>query len=169
VSNPPPTPGTRTITAFLDGEDSPDISNPIHSTAVAREYGFPAPLVGGVTVYGWCVPAILQSLGERWLDEGWVDVRFRRPVFPGDVMTATVADGALAMANGGGERCLVGAVGLGRAPWAGELSACASRAAVPALSELPELTLETHRWGPAAHGAALLRGRSGGLCGWAAT
>jgi MaoC like domain len=121
----------------------PDISNPIHSTAVAREYGFRAPLVGGVTVLGWCVPAILQALGERWLEDGWVDVRFRRPVFPGDVMTATVEDGVLLMSNGAGEQCLAGAVACGRAPWAGELSACASREALPTLPVLPELTLES--------------------------
>ena len=65
---------TRTITAFLDGPDSPDISNPIHSTEVATQYGFRAALVGGVTVYGWTVPAIIGALGEGWLERGWADV-----------------------------------------------------------------------------------------------
>ena len=79
---------SRRITAFLDGEDRPDIPNPIHSTGVARQYGFAGPLVGGVTVYGWLVPPILDLLGDAWLESGWADVRFRRPVYPGDDLEA---------------------------------------------------------------------------------
>jgi acyl dehydratase len=141
------TTSTRTITAFLDGVDSKDISNPIHSTEVAAEYGFKAALVGGVTVYGWTVPAILGALGEGWLDDGWVDVNFRRPVYPGDEMTATVApsdDGrfTLAMTNGAGERCLVGEVGRGMAPWLAELHLRRRRAAEARPASIPYLTIE---------------------------
>ena len=138
--------GVRTITAFLDGEDSPDISNPIHSTAVAEEYGFRAALVGGVTVYGWCVPAIVEALGEEWLTSGWVDVSFRRPVYPEDVMTATVSSAeagfALEMSNGAGDRCLVGLVGLGAAPFAAEFHLPTSRTAEPRPDAVPVLTLQ---------------------------
>ena len=141
------TTATRSITAFLDGPDSADISNPIHSTEVAAQYGFKAALVGGVTVYGWTVPAILDALGEAWLDEGWVDVNFRRPVYPGDAMTTTVADdGAggytLEMTNGDGERCLTGTVGLGPAPWLSELHLPERRTAEPRPESLPYLTME---------------------------
>ena len=138
---------TRRITAFLDGPDSPDISNPIHSTAVAAEYGFKAALVGGVTVYGWTVPALIAFFGEAWLDRGWVDVAFRRPVYPGDEMTATVEDGGdatatLAMTNGDGERCLAGTAGMGDAPWLRDLVLPMLRTAEPRPAELPWLTLE---------------------------
>lgn len=138
----------RTITAFLDGPDSKDISNPIHSTEVARQYGFRAALVGGVTVYGWSVPATIEALGEGWLDDGWADVAFRRPVYPGDEMTATVmvnADGlgALAMTNAAGDICLAGTLGRGRAPWWAELQLPARRTAEPRPARLPYLTLES--------------------------
>ena len=138
---------TRTITAFLDGPDSPDISNPIHSTAVATEYGFKAALVGGVTVYGWCTPPIIESLGERWLDDGWADVSFRRPVYPGDVMTVTIsptsADGAgLLMTNDRGERCLVGEVGVGTGPWSSAFMRSAWTVAEPRPVAVPYLTLD---------------------------
>jgi acyl dehydratase len=139
--------GTRTITAFLDGPDSKDISNPIHSTEVAAQYGFKAALVGGVTVYGWTVPAILAALGESWLEDGWVDVNFRRPVYPGDDMTASVAEGegerfTLEMTNGAGERCLVGEVGRGTAPWLGELQLPQRRLAEERPATIPYLTIE---------------------------
>lgn len=137
---------TREITAFLDGEDRPDISNPIHSTAVAAEYGFKAALVGGVTVYGWTVPAIIEALGEQWLEDGWADVSFRRPVYPGDQMTATVERGPdghrLVMAKADGEVCIHGTVGLGTAPFLPGLAMPDRIYAEARGPTLPELTLE---------------------------
>ncbi|MCX7619008.1 MaoC family dehydratase [Tepidiforma sp.] len=122
----------RRLTAFLDGEDRPDIPNPIHSTSVARAHGFAGPLVGGVTVYGWLVPSILDLLGEGWLSSGWADVRFRRPVYPGDGLEA-VAEGppggpvALRMAKADGAAAIEGEAGLGGAPWLAELALPADR------------------------------------------
>lgn len=137
----------RHITAFLDGEDSPDILNPIHSTEVATQYGFRAALVGGVTTYGWMAPAVLEALGERWLEDGWADVSFRRPIFPGDELVARVEpgdDGAwqAAMINEDGERCIAGTVGLGKAPWLDELVLPARREAEERPAMLPALTME---------------------------
>ena len=48
----------NSIIAYLGHEDSPDISNPIHSTEVAQAYGFKGPLVGGVTVWGWATETL---------------------------------------------------------------------------------------------------------------
>lgn len=141
-----PSRAERTLVAFLDGEDSPDISNPIHSTAVAAEYGFRGALVGGVTVYGWTVPPIVAVLGERWLADGWVDVSFRRPVYPGDEVRATVAEDGegghdLVLARADGDRCLVGKVGLGPAPFLADLHVPHRRRAEPPPADLPYLTL----------------------------
>lgn len=113
---------TRTFTAFLDGPDTPDISNPIHSTEVARDYGFERALVGGVSVYGWCARSIVESLGDDWLDFGWAEINFRRPVYPGDEVTVSVVAGgaapaSLSLANGDGDVCVRGTVGLGEAPF----------------------------------------------------
>ena len=80
----------RSITAFLDGEDSIEIDNIIHSTEGAAKFGFTGALVGGVTVYSWAVPALIEALGEDWLDSGWIDFRLRRPVYPGDQITTRV-------------------------------------------------------------------------------
>lgn len=136
----------RKITAFLDGEDSPNISNPIHSTEVAAQYGFEAALVGGVTVYGWFTPAIRQLLGDAWLTEGWSDVRFRRPVYPGMEMTAraerTAGGMDLKMLLPDGDSAIVGSGGLGAAPWFEELTASPQQDAEPRPETLPILTLE---------------------------
>lgn len=138
----------RTLVAFLDGPDRADISNPIHSTEGANAYGFKAPLVGGVTVYGWCVPPILEVLGEDWLERGWADIRFRRPVYPGDVVTARVAvstegDCELSLASEGGEVCIAGRLGLGDGPWHGQFAEPVAGEPLPVLESPPELTLAT--------------------------
>lgn len=138
----------RQIVAFLDGEDSPTISNPIHSTEIAAQYGFRGALVGGVTVYGWLTPPIIEVLGERWLRDGWADVRFRRPTFPGDLMTARAEMGSdgtasVAMLNPDGVPTIEGAAGTGKAPWFDDLTAPSGRPAETKPDEVPTLTLET--------------------------
>ena len=137
----------RTIVAFLDGEDSPSISNPIHSTEVAAQYGFRGALVGGVTVYGWFTPVLLEVLGEGWLTDGWADVRFRRPTFPGDKMTARAEKNGdvveLKMILPDGATAIVGTAGSGKGPWFDELTTPKRRTAEPKPEVLPILTLET--------------------------
>jgi len=76
----------NTVVAYLDNDDSPDITNPIHSTEVAKSYGFDGPLVGGVTVWGWATDTIVAAVGEGWLEEGWSEYSFRQPTFPGDTL-----------------------------------------------------------------------------------
>ena len=115
----------NTVVAYLDNDDSPDITNPIHSTEVARSYGFAGPLVGGVTVWGWATDTILAALGERWLEEGWAEYSFRQPTFPGDTLKvkASLNEGSSAaswtveMINQSEEVCVLGTVGLGRSEW----------------------------------------------------
>lgn len=120
------------VEAYLDNEDSPEISNPIHSTEIAKAYGFDGPLVGGVTVWGWTTDVILEALGEHWLKEGWAEYSFRQPVFPGDLMhiKATQNRGVtpdlggiswnVEMTKQSGVKCVIGQVGIGEVSWTKE-------------------------------------------------
>ncbi len=134
----------RSITAFLDGEDSLEIDNIIHSTAGAARFGFEGALVGGVTVYSWAVPALIEGLGEDWLDSGWIDFRLRRPVYPGDEITTRVTptDSGVefSMAKETGEVCIAGAAGLGEAEFYRDLAVAQRRVAEPA-ADPPTLLL----------------------------
>jgi acyl dehydratase len=137
----------RRITAFMEDPDAPRPGNPIHSTSGGTEYGYRAALVGGVTVYGWAAPAIMEALGDGWLDHGWCEVSFRRPTYPGDEMTARLTeqpDGsfALDMTNQDGKSCLVGLAGLGDAPWLGEMLTPERLDPEPKPDSLPQLTLD---------------------------
>ena len=148
---PGTTPVEQAIQAFLPHEDSEDISNPIHSSATAQRYGFKAALVGGVTVWGWATPAILEALGAGWLDRGWADFAFRQPTYPGDTLAVRVAPGSdagpdawsVTMTNQDGILCVVGSGGLGDAPWMDEYVTPGRLLAAPAPDPKPALTLET--------------------------
>ena len=71
--------------ATMDDPDDPDMfeRNRIHTNAGAQEYGFKGAFVGGVTLYAWTIPTVIDALGGEWLDHGWVNIRFRRPTYPG--------------------------------------------------------------------------------------
>ena len=60
--------------------------NPIHTDAGAQAAGFPRALVAGVTTYAYLTHPLIVSWGENWLHNGGGEVRFRRPVFDGDVL-----------------------------------------------------------------------------------
>ena len=114
--------GEWRMNAFLDHEDDAAlIANPIHSTEFARVLGFTGPLVGGATVWGRSVSAILTTLGGAWLDQGWARFRFRQPVYPGDELRITLSPQNgdaffLRIANSDGVECVLGEVGLGPNP-----------------------------------------------------
>lgn len=136
----------KRFTAWMENPNDPTIRNAIHAADGARQYGYQAALVGGVTVYGWCVPTILEAAGESWLDNGWAEVHFRRPTYPGDEMTvrATPADGvwAIAAEKQGGETCVRGRFGLGDAPWLGMLERSSRLDPDPDLEQREWLTME---------------------------
>ena len=136
-----------TVDAFLDNEDSDDIINPIHSTGFAQRHGFRGALIGGVTVWGWATPAILEAAGDGWLDRGWADFAFRQPTYPGDRIIVRVRPDdagafAVTMTNQDGVDCVVATVGLGDAPWLGELTSPERRDAAPPPDSKPPLTLD---------------------------
>jgi len=68
--------------------------NPIHTDDGAQAAGFPRALVAGVTTYAYLTHPMLAGWGAEWLATGGAEVRFRRPVFDGDVLRCVpVADG----------------------------------------------------------------------------
>jgi len=138
---------TKQITAFMEDPDAPRPGNPIHSTDSSREYGYKAALIGGVNVYGWATAAILEAFGDDWLQDGWIEVAFRRPTYPGDEMTVRIVTTAqdefkLQVDNEEGHHCLLGTLGLGAAPWFSDLSVPVFRPGEQSPESLPQLSME---------------------------
>lgn len=105
--------------------------NRIHDTEGGSSYGYKAALVGGVTSYGWTVPTIMGALGEDWLDNGWIDIEFRRPIYPDEKLKISIYEEEakagqfrMEVTKGAGpdlERCLTATLGLGKAPFFEEM------------------------------------------------
>lgn len=135
--------------ATMEDPDSPEMfeRNRIHTDAGAQEYGFKGAFVGGATLYGWCVPTILEALGEQWLSTGWTDVKFIKPTYPGSRIRVEISQNddltyKMQALQDDGEPAIVGNLGLGNAPWLGDLRETPFGACTPDVGERPRLTLE---------------------------
>jgi acyl dehydratase len=62
-------------------------NNSIHTDEGARAAGFERALVAGVTSYAYCLHPVIEHFGLGWLGSGEAEVRFRSPVFDGDLVT----------------------------------------------------------------------------------
>lgn len=82
--------------------------NKIHDDETARRFGFRGGLVPGVAVATYVVPAVLDDLGEGWLDDGVLDVRFESPVYDGDTIEASCSAGVVRVQNQAGDDCCRG-------------------------------------------------------------
>jgi acyl dehydratase len=118
--------------------DPPEIqkANPIHAEGAAA-YGYDRPIVAGLSSYGWAAASVIELLGEEWLDAGWADMAFLRPVFAGDrlVTTATRTGGQAGPDDASGATCtyvqrnesgkvtVEGRAGLGVGPFEWQLPA----------------------------------------------
>jgi hypothetical protein len=85
--------------------------NKIHDDAVARRFGFRGGLVPGVEVYAYMAHMPVARWGRAWLESGYAECRFWKPVYDGALARIIAAEesGALILAvESGGERCATG-------------------------------------------------------------
>lgn len=139
----------QVVTEFTAIEDPPEIqkANPIHAEGGAEAYGYERPIVAGLSSYGWAAAAMIELLGEQWLDLGWADLALRRPVFAGDRLTTTATltgDGRChyVQVNEAGKATVEGDAGLGLAPFHGEWQLPTRRDPVPPADVRPLLLPE---------------------------
>ena len=137
----------QATTRFVAIEDPPEIrrANPIHSEG-ATAYGYERAIVAGLSSYGWAAAALIEVLGEGWLDLGWADMVFRRPVFAGDELTTTATldrtrngDGTCTyvQVNAAGKETVTGRAGTGLAPFHDEWELPGRRAPEPPAATKP--------------------------------
>ena len=135
------------VRAHNSAEES---ENKIHSSDVARQYGFEGGLVPGVTVYAYMTRPVMEAFGIDWLERGRMSVRLLKPFYEGQncIVRATVtqADAGTARievtaSNDEGVICASGVATLGASsPGAIDLAAY-PMGALP--GERPPATFET--------------------------
>lgn len=81
-------PATRLVTAYNDAADS---GNPMHNDAAARAMNFRGALVPGVTVFGFVTHPFVSHFGDNWLAQGSIQVKFRKPVYVGEILSVESA------------------------------------------------------------------------------
>jgi len=95
--------------------------NKIHDDRVARQLGFKGGLVPGVVVYAWMTHPVVEALGLEWLERGTFSVRFARPIYYGEQITASASvatrtDASVAIEvralNAAGDACAEASLGL---------------------------------------------------------
>lgn len=128
--------------AFLNDPDAARPENPIHSTNGGKQHGFAGALVGGIHVFGWTTGAFLKTLDDDWLDRGWAQIAFKRPVYNGDVLDVNTNGPDFTVTNKSGEVCLQGKAGIDTAPFLEEITRTRWCKGEPAPSERPRLTLQ---------------------------
>ena len=140
---------TQTFTAFMKDHNDPDMMkrNKIHTADGGSAYGFQGALIGGVTIYGWCIPAILDAMGEDWLDRGWIYIQFRRPTYPDEQVKVEITQDDtglhhLEATKDNGEVCLRAELGMGEAPWLKDFNLSKKMEADPKTEDLEWLTLD---------------------------
>jgi acyl dehydratase len=64
-------------------------SNPIHyDTEFATKAGLPAPIATGVMSSAFVSEMLAKAFGVEWIRGGSLDVKFIRPLYAGDTVTA---------------------------------------------------------------------------------
>jgi acyl dehydratase len=79
--------GQRLEYRLVARNDLPDSPNPIHRDDYARSLGYPGGLVAGVTLYAYTCDAAVRLMGGDWLERGYGEIRFRKPVFESEELT----------------------------------------------------------------------------------
>lgn len=120
---------------------SRETENKVHDDAVAVRYGFRGGLVAGVNVYGYMAVPLLARLGQAWLENGRMAVKFIQPFYEGETVVVRVQpDGeqlALTAEDEAGAVRASGTAALG-APPRGDLPPAA-----PLPQDRPEASAQT--------------------------
>jgi hypothetical protein len=81
--------------------------NKMHDDSVARKFGFSGGLVPGVDVLAYMIHPPVQKWGRAFLERGFIEARFTKPVYDGETVLVTAeaaGEGLLLSVEGGDVR-----------------------------------------------------------------
>ena len=89
--------------------------NKIHDDTVAKKLGFTGGLVPGVEVFAYMTHPAVAKWGRAWLEHGWMQGGFQKPLYDGRVANVSAIDGGDALAltlESDGVTCAKGSAAL---------------------------------------------------------
>ena len=89
--------------------------NKIHDDTVARRFGFGGGLVPGVDVMAYMMHLPVRKWGRAFLERGWIEARFVKPVYDGEIaeVTGEENEGVISIeVSSRGELCATGTVSV---------------------------------------------------------
>jgi hypothetical protein len=86
---------TRSLTYRVEAYNLSHASeNKIHDDTVAQQFGFTGGLVPGVEVYAYACHPVVQRWGRTWLERGYMECRFLKPVYDGRIAEVSAQESA---------------------------------------------------------------------------
>jgi acyl dehydratase len=89
--------------------------NKMHDDTVAKRFGFSGGLVPGVDVMAYTMHLPVAKWGRAFLERGWIEARFVKPVYDGDTteLRGELRDGVLSIeVESRGQLCATGTASL---------------------------------------------------------
>ena len=128
------------VEAFNTAKQS---ENKMHDDTVARRYGFAGGLVPGVEVLAYMVHQPVARWGRAFLERGFIDARFIKPVYDGEIAEVVARedeDGLNLEVTSAGQLCATGSASL---PVAAPDVTLADYRDVPPVSERPRVSADS--------------------------
>jgi len=123
--------------------------NKMHDDSVARRFGFSGGLVPGVDVMAYMMHLPVKKWGRGFLERGWIEARFLKPVYDGEIANISAAehDGVLSIeVESRGQLCATGAASLPAAAPAVSIADFKEIAAVTERRPVNTASYEHGRW-----------------------
>ena len=98
--------------SFVARNIDPHADNAIHADDVAQRLGFAGALVPGVELFARATTPLVERWGQRWLGGGHLALRFRRPVYDGELVTVQLGGDDLTLTGPDGVVRSAGTAGL---------------------------------------------------------
>jgi acyl dehydratase len=123
--------------------------NKMHDDTVARRFGFSGGLVPGVDVMAYMMHLPIARWGRAFLERGWIEARFVKPVYDGETALVSGQDetGGIAIAvESRGELCATGSASLPDTAPAIEVRAYIETAPVATRLPVSSSSYELGKW-----------------------
>jgi acyl dehydratase len=137
---------TYRVSAYNTAKSS---ENKMHDDTVARRFGFSGGLVPGVDVMAYMMHLPVEKWGRAFLERGRIEARFVKPVYDGETVDVSAAEGEGVLSievESRGELCATGTASLPASAPSVSISDFSATAAVTERRPVNAASYELGKW-----------------------